>query len=772
VNAPSKRSSPESLSKDSQLELRIERDGRAAQAIPAAASEQLRSHLVFTPAPTMARGVAEAETRIARGLEEVARALQAVAQHPFHAMLEGEVANKNNAKPIEILWYVHEMTRATVTLEMGGQQIKIVSWTHPAYQVGRSADLGDWEEIPNSEYAIRAVRPSARAWFTQLVPELAAVYEPGGVVSAVAKPEAQTGLKAIKLDMTPDQVKAFIARMSGFLMVTGAPGTGKTTVAFQRIRFLFDQQGLRETGGLPHRPALTRVFLASRNLINYSKKLLKDELEIPPEVVSYVPAFIRDYVADMWRVTNGARPIQRQMDPATIRAREAMLNLCPVRDLEGLWARLEAQVRDRLAGALTANWIDIANDESQEAGALAKELAEDLATVPVRQNRQLLDSDARMDALWLRVRKPYDDCRKALKGQKRDRFDDAFAAWLYWVFDPLDALRSYFEKQERACLQRIKNGTGEIQVGPKVFKEVIDDWRRRLYGGAELGWIAWILRFVLPERAVVEDGFRVVPRALPQPDDRDERRWTHVVIDEAQDLSVQEASLLASFVDPSGALTVSADFHQVVSPVHGMTSAEALKMGLPIVDRKLHMQFPFKRNLRQAREIGQFLRGFHQAAFGEAPSFDAGDKLEGEKPHLLIGPRGQFPLQVKQLTNVLRRVGTARSVAVLFVHDDQAALSNMRNRLAEAGVGVAEPEDLLDRSRVVVATVEQAKGLEFDVCVVIGLDDVERAALNFAKNRAYVALSRPTHKLVLLCEHDPAILHGVTRTLYERRVFA
>jgi len=50
----------------------------------------------------------------------------------------------------------------------------------------------------------------------------------------------------VKLEMTPAQVKAFISRMNGVLLVTGAPGTGKTTVALQRVRFLYDQQSLRE----------------------------------------------------------------------------------------------------------------------------------------------------------------------------------------------------------------------------------------------------------------------------------------------------------------------------------------------------------------------------------------------------------------------------------------------------------------------------------------------------------------------------------------------
>jgi replicative DNA helicase len=77
----------------------------------------------------------------------------------------------------------------------------------------------------------------------------------------------KTGLKAVKLDMTRDQIQAFVSRMSGLMIITGSPGPGKTTVAFQRIRFLFDQQDQRESGGrlVKYAPELTRVFLANEN---------------------------------------------------------------------------------------------------------------------------------------------------------------------------------------------------------------------------------------------------------------------------------------------------------------------------------------------------------------------------------------------------------------------------------------------------------------------------------------------------------------------------
>lgn len=755
------------------LQKRVTRDTAAAAAIPKAAEERRRSQLMFKPGTSMTGGVSQAEKRVAQGLELERQAVQKIASHPFHAMVEGFTKNAGSLEK-RVLWYAHEKTSCNVVLELNGQQYPVMAWTHAGVQCALTGDLGEWDDIERSGYAIRAVKPTARAWFTRVTPALAGVYEPGGVLDTPVVEEQKPGLKAVKLQMTPDQVKAFVARPSGYMVVTGAPGTGKTTVTFQRIRFLFDQQ-TEFSGSLkvPYRPSLTRIFLASRNLIGYSRQLLKEELEIPGDVVSHVPEFIQRYLTDTWRVTGRARPIARQMDRITERAREAMLNLCGVRDLEGVWSAFETQVRTRLPLSDDVEWRRIAARAGGETARLAEALAEELARVPKRLGTDVLDSPVRMDALWRRVQKPYADCRRSMIGDQRERFDDAFVSWLYEVYDPLAALREWFRTQDEESVRRIKDGTGEGQTTAfKIFSEVIDDWSRRLYGTAELSWIAWLLRFALPEDAAVEDGFRAVPRALPEPDDQEQRRWTHVVIDEAQDLSVQEASLLASFVHPSGALTVSADFNQVVSPVHGMANAAALSFGLPIRDRNAHIQFPFRRNMRQAREIGLFLQSFHKSAFGQIAPFDAGDRRERHKPQVLIGPRAQFAQRVKQLTNVLKKKGTTGSVAVILVHDDQDALLSMRSSLQILGVEVAEPDNLLDRGRVVVTTVEQAKGLEFDMCVIIGLDDVERFSVNFAKNRSYVALSRPTRKLIMLCERPPEILHDVPRDLYDRFSFA
>ena len=49
----------------------------------------------------------------------------------------------------------------------------------------------------------------------------------------------------------------------------------------------------------------------------------------------------------------------------------------------------------------------------------------------------------------------------------------------------------------------------------------------------------------------------------------------------------------------------------------------------------------------------------------------------------------------------------------------------------------------------------------------LGLEDVESAALNFTLNRAYVALSRPSRRLVLISSEYPPLLRKVDHSLFE-----
>ena len=169
---------------------------------------------------------------------------QAIMADPFHAMMEVETETKNEnlkAKSRQ-LWYANEYSTGNLVFDSGNNALVVLSWTHPGVQLAMTGFLGESQEIRANGYTLTEVTPFSRAKFIRTLPRIYGLYEPGGRIGLEKKKEVTGKLKSVKLDMTREQVHAFISKMNGMMLVTGAPGSGKTTVGMQRIRFLYDQQ--------------------------------------------------------------------------------------------------------------------------------------------------------------------------------------------------------------------------------------------------------------------------------------------------------------------------------------------------------------------------------------------------------------------------------------------------------------------------------------------------------------------------------------------------
>jgi hypothetical protein len=614
------------------------------------------------------------------------------------------------------------------------------------------------------------------------------------LLSAASDARERSGpLKSVKLGMTLQQVEAFIDQPAGYMLVQGAPGTGKTTVALQRIRFLMDLDRNVYQTAISHTVASTIVFVPNPTFLNHVGDLLESELRLPADLVTTPDAYVQTYLRSTWLDRHGA--VVGTFGSELLRAREAYFGLCEARELRGLWHAYELQIRARLASfseTFDATRYAVSHGSQRNLIDLGANLDLD-----VELSSDPHDSQLRMDQVSKRSKRHYSallDSMSSLSDDLRSEFERAFRHWLYWVYDPLDAIGVHFSSTHEEGVDRIdcsiRDAYKAAELGALIgtwLREVVSSRpspfqveiasqgdesqslgaRRREYGTAERPWIAWLLRNALPEQPGTANRFARLPSCYVNPRAGVSAPWHHIVIDEAQDLTVAEAAFLSSLVHQRGALTVSADFRQAVAPGRGIDSDESLVFGSAMranVNANENVVHEFKVNLRQAGPIGRFVKAYYNAAFGERAAFEASAE-PGRKPVLVIETRTRMVQVMQKIIDQLR--SEAKTIAIIGVDYEERETRALHRQLEPFGARLFhEYLDSSDRSGVIVASAQEVKGHEFDACLIRGLENLQRSPMNHSKNRGYVALSRAMRRLVILADERPPIMDLIGRSLY------
>ncbi len=217
---------------------------------------------------------------------------------------------------------------------------------------------------------------------------------------------------------------------------------------------------------------------------------------------------------------------------------------------------------------------------------------------------------------------------------------------------------------------------------------------------------------------------------------------THVVIDEAQDISEVHLRILRCLLDKDGTLTLVGDLRQRID---GPGYFESWN-DLPLKNPKLAV---FSINHRQTKEIGAFVRDQHLHLFGLPANWMPSNR-SGPDVNILETSGSNLGTTISvEVLNWIKAYPNCRC-GVLFIADHSIEkLDELRTEIEKSlqdeivSVELASPDNndrpLRKESGVILAPVGLTKGLEFDVVVLVAPIIQESET---QKNRFYVGCSR------------------------------
>ena len=243
---------------------------------------------------------------------------------------------------------------------------------------------------------------------------------------------------------------------------------------------------------------------------------------------------------------------------------------------------------------------------------------------------------------------------------------------------------------------------------------------------------------------------------------REVLEYEHILVDEAQDLSPVELSVVLATTTPQRSITLAGDVAQRLHMDNGFKSWSDVmaQLGLSHVEVE-----PLKLSYRSTYEIIEFA---HQALGPLAPE-EMGKATRSGAPVELFrfSHSGDAVGFLGESLRDLARAEPRASVAVIARYPEQADLYYRGLVNAEVpNVRRVADQDFPFKPGIDVTDVRQVKGLEFDYVVLVEAGAATYPTNEEARHLMHIAATRAAHQLWLTCTGEPSRL--IPQLLRER----
>ncbi len=241
---------------------------------------------------------------------------------------------------------------------------------------------------------------------------------------------------------------------------------------------------------------------------------------------------------------------------------------------------------------------------------------------------------------------------------------------------------------------------------------------------------------------------------LMTPRQRDVIEFEHILVDEAQDLSPVELSVVMSVTTPQRSITLAGDVAQRLHMDNGFHGwADVLgQLGLSHVEIE-----PLRLSYRSTYEIIEFA---HEVLGPLAPE-EMGKATRAGAPVELFrfAHSGDAVGFLAEALRDLSRAEPRASIAVIARYPEQADLYCRGLINAEVpNVRRVADQDFPFKPGVDVTDVKQVKGLEFDYVVLVEVNTATFPTSEEARHLMHIAATRAAHQLWLSCTGEPSQL--------------